>query len=174
MRKLEFKLKIFWVMLVLQACLYTARAQFTSAEIGVNGLTCSQCTRAVEMSLLKLDFVKSVQMNLENTTGKILFKESAAVNLKKIAKAVTDAGFSMAYLKAGYFFTEMDASCGTVWMVGDERFCFVNAAAQKLKGETVLIMLGKEFMPRQDFSKWKKEIKKCCGEIKKETIYVAM
>src|ERR1700759_2288056 len=80
------------------------RAQFTWAEIGVDGLTCSACTRSVEMQIRKLDFVDSVSMNLEHTDGKIFFKKGAAVNIEKISQAVVDAGFSVRYLRAGFLF----------------------------------------------------------------------
>ena len=41
------------------------KAQFISAEIGIDGLTCSACTRSAEMSIRKLPFVADVKMNIE-------------------------------------------------------------------------------------------------------------
>src|SRR4051812_34474653 len=81
------------------------RAQFLWAEIGVDGLTCSACTRSVEMSLRKLDFVDSVVMNLEHTDGKIYFKKDQSVEPDKIAQAVVNAGFSVRFLKANFNFS---------------------------------------------------------------------
>lgn len=77
-----------------------ANAQFTEARIGVNGLTCSQCTRSVEMQLRKLPFVSQVKMDLEHTSGLIYFKENSKVSMEALAKAVKDAGFSLRYLYA--------------------------------------------------------------------------
>src|SRR5579885_2179698 len=79
-----------------------SNAQFTQVELGVDGLTCSACTRSVEMGLRKLDFVKDVKMNLDNTNGVITFKEGIPVSIEKLAKAVSDAGFSVRYLQATY------------------------------------------------------------------------
>ena len=56
-------------------------SQFLSAEIGVDGLTCSQCQRSVEMGLRKLDFIDDVQVNLDHTDGKIIFKSDKKINL---------------------------------------------------------------------------------------------
>ena len=50
---------------------FSASAQFQTVYIGVNGLTCSQCSRTVEMSIRKLDFVGDVQMNLAHTESRM-------------------------------------------------------------------------------------------------------
>ncbi len=65
------KISLLWILALLFSC--NSKAQFTSAELGVDGLTCSACTRSVELSIRKLDFVKDVQMNLDNTVGQITF-----------------------------------------------------------------------------------------------------
>src|ERR1700746_2210399 len=82
-------------------------AQFNYALIGVDGLTCSACTRSVEMSIRKLNFVDSVTMNLEHTEGKIIFKKGAKVEVDKIAKAVIDEGFSLRSLYVGVNFDHL-------------------------------------------------------------------
>src|ERR1700722_452721 len=89
-----------WVFLTLFT--FSSRAQFVSAKLGVDGLTCSACTRSVELSIRKLDFVKDVQMNLDNTVGQITFIPGKQISMNKIAKAVTDAGFSVRYLQATF------------------------------------------------------------------------
>lgn len=108
MRKNQFRIKTIFTIAFLLLCLPKGFAQFVWAEIGVNGLTCSQCSRSVEMSIIKLDFVKDVQMGLESTVGKILFKQGNDISFKKIAKAITDAGFSIRYLKANYSFNNFE------------------------------------------------------------------
>src|ERR1700759_3369629 len=81
-------------------CAFSAKAQFQAVYIGVNGLTCSQCSRTVEMSIRKLDFVSDVQMNLQHTEGKIILKKDKKADMDKIAQAVINAGFSVRYLNA--------------------------------------------------------------------------
>ncbi|MFT4062169.1 MAG: heavy metal-associated domain-containing protein [Edaphocola sp.] len=76
-----------------------SRGQYPDAELAIDGLTCSQCSRSVEMQLRKLPFIQSVTMNLAHATCKLTFKKEAGTNAEAIAQAVTDAGFSLRYLK---------------------------------------------------------------------------
>ena len=147
-------------------------SQFAAAQVGVDGLTCSQCTRSVEMSLLKLDFIKDVKMDLESTVGKIIFKEGAEISFHKIAKAVTDAGFSVRFLKAIYTFNNLENVTNIKLVNVTEPFYILNDAGTKLSGTIQLMFLGKQFMPGQEFSKWKKAIKRNFGEISKDSYYV--
>lgn len=174
MIKQRLNLKSAFILTLILFCVQKGFAQFALAEIGVNGLTCSQCSRSVEMSLLKLDFIKDVQMNLENTVGKIIFKKGAEVSLKKIAKAVTDAGFSVGYLKVAYSFNNLEIGSSVSLVNASGEFCFVNTVPKKLHGEVLLTILNKEFMPKQEYKKWKEAIKKSCAESKKETYYVTI
>ena len=87
-------MKFILTLLVILQCLFVPKAitaQYTSARIGVNGLTCSACTRSVEMSIRKLPFIENVEMNLENTDGILKFKKGQEVDIFKIAQAVVDA-----------------------------------------------------------------------------------
>src|SRR5688500_13143650 len=76
-------------------------------DIGINGLTCSMCSRSVEMSLRRLDFVHNVLMSLETTEGRIFFKQNASINLDQIAKAVVDAGFSVRFVSLQMSFEDI-------------------------------------------------------------------
>ncbi|WP_190277222.1 heavy-metal-associated domain-containing protein [Taibaiella lutea] len=88
-----------YVMLLLMMVNH-CQAQVLSAKVGINGLTCSQCSRSVEIQLRKLSFVKNVNMNLASTEGTLQFKEGSDIDFLKIAKAVKDAGFSVRFLDA--------------------------------------------------------------------------
>jgi len=52
------------------------------------------------MQLNKLDFVDSVQLDLEQTVGRIVPKAGAQAQPGYIAKAIKDAGFSIRFLTA--------------------------------------------------------------------------
>ncbi len=149
-------------------------AQFKWAEIGVDGLTCSACTRAVEMNIRKLDFVDSVAMNLENKEGKIIFKAGKKVNIEKIAQAVFDAGFSVRYLKAAFMFDNLSISNGFNWTNDTEQYCFVKAENKILNGETMLTFIGEKFMPSKQYRTWKKKIIECCSVNKKKVYYITI
>lgn len=84
------------------------QAQFMQAEVSVNGLTCSQCSRSVEMALKRLDFISKVEMDLQEPKAVVVFKKDARINFFNLAKAVKDAGFSVGSIKAKFLPLEMD------------------------------------------------------------------
>ena len=143
--------------------------QIISADIGVNGLTCSQCTRTVEMSLRKLDCVDNVQMNLEQTSGHIVFKEGRRVDLEEIADAVTHAGFSVRYLYAQINFDSVVVSQGSCYLVKGHFFQLVRVSTKNLSGQVTVKLEGKKYMPTKDYRKIKTELKpKCANTVQKE------
>lgn len=76
----------------------SASGQIRQLRIGVDGLTCSQCTRSVEMSLRRLPFVADVRMDLDSTRGTVTLIEGEPLAPDAVARAVSDAGFSLRYL----------------------------------------------------------------------------
>ena len=86
-----------WIVL-LCCCAGPASAQIGVVRIGVNGLTCSQCTRSVEKKLRQLPFVADVSMNLANTSGEIRLQPGAAFRPAALPTAVRDAGFSVRFV----------------------------------------------------------------------------
>src|SRR6187551_1375164 len=109
--------------IMLLAC-YSAFSQIDTVRIRVIGLTCSSCSKSVEEKLVHVEFVKSVQMNLNRNEATVLVDFSKKVNWNLLAKAVYDAGFSIgAFIvpsckKAHYKMN--DASCNdNYFFVGD-------------------------------------------------------
>lgn len=142
--------QVFFFVLLLTAL--GAKAQFTEAKIGVNGLTCSQCSRNVEMRLRKLDFVKDVKMNLEHTEGTIIFKENAKVNMDKVAQAVIDAGFSLRFLSATFHFTgNLNGNC---FSYGGDSYQLVSNTTKKPDGIISLKFLGKNYLSKKEYKQW--------------------
>ncbi len=79
-------------------CFVPGFSQIETVRVGVNGLTCSQCTRSVEKKLRQLPFVADVSMNLANTSGEIRLKQGVAFRPEAISRAVRDAGFSLRFV----------------------------------------------------------------------------
>ena len=80
-------------LLLLPATLKAQTITWESAEISVEGLTCSFCSRNVEMALRKLDFIEEVKMDLEKTMGIITFKKGITISPAEIRKSIYDSGF---------------------------------------------------------------------------------
>jgi copper chaperone CopZ len=163
--------------LLIISCLcfsFTSSGQFKEVEIGVNGLTCSQCSRTVEMQIRKLGFVKDVDMNLEHTEGKIFFKNQKKVDVNKIAKAVKDAGFSVRSLEAQFSFDHVNISPGYCFDYGGDKYQFVNVQQKTLNGSVTLKFIGKDFLPKKDYKKWEQTLKSNCSNNSAQTYYVTM
>ena len=150
------------------------KAQFSDAEIGVNGLTCSQCSRSVEFSIKKLDFVKDVQMDLEHTQGKIIFKPGMKVYIEKIARAVEEAGFSVRYLTADFVFDNVTIQEGYCFPFENRLYQFVKTEPKNLRGTTQIKFIGKNFLPKKEYKGWELDLKPKCGETKERVFYVTL
>lgn len=148
--------------------------QYKSVEIGVDGLTCSMCTRSTELNIRKLSFVDSVAMDLSNTKGVIFFKKNTEVNLEKIANAVFDAGFSLRYFKAEFFnLNNIDLKKGTCFTYQGSDYKYIGNEEKTISGDIKMTLIGKKFMHTKDFKKWSEATKIPCATDKK-TYYVSL
>jgi copper chaperone CopZ len=139
-------------------------AQFQSIQIGVNGLTCSQCSRSVEMSIRKLAFVKDVRMNLEKTEAEILLTEGGTIDIAQIAKAVVDAGFSVRYLNAKIYFKQVPLSENYCWIFESKHYQFIKTVSKELNGIASVTFIGEKFMSKSEYKKWSASIKEAQGK----------
>jgi copper chaperone CopZ len=151
--KITMKSVRFVAIFILLLSCYELPAQFRSAMLGVNGLTCSACSRSVEMAIRKLPFVEQVEMNLENTEGKIFFKEATEVDIEKLARAVINAGFSVRYLTAVYHFQPKNDILGKCILNDNVAFHVIDFAHTKLAGDVTLTFLGAIYQPKKEFNK---------------------
>ena len=127
-------------------------------KIGVNGLTCSACSRSVEMGLRRLDFVDSVVMSLETTEGTVITKKGTFTDFGRIAKAVTDAGFSVRFLQASFSFEDATINQDGCFEIGKHSFQWVDYKGGKA-GQQALRFVDEPFLPGKEFNQWKKKLK---------------
>ena len=73
--------------------LFLILVSLNTASLKVTGLTCSMCSFSVQKGLEKVQSIKSVEPNLEETTFEITFKDDIFINFNLIENAVLDAGF---------------------------------------------------------------------------------
>jgi copper chaperone CopZ len=165
-------LSIFFVLLYCDN--FTAHAQFQAVYIGVNGLTCSQCTRTVEMSIRKLDFVEDVDMNLEHTEGKIMLKKNKKVDIDKIAQAVVNAGFSLRYLQADLMVDSSIARSGECFNYKGDAYEFAQAPKDPLKGVVKLKFIGKKYLPKNELKKMEPLTDNKCSKAAGKVYHVAI
>jgi copper chaperone CopZ len=126
-------------------------------DVGVNGLTCSLCTRSVERSISRLDFVDSVVMSLEKTEGRIYLKTGEPADLKKIAKAVVDAGFSVRFLRLEFNFNDVPISQDGYFSYQGQKYQWLQFKDGLAKGDISLTLVDEGFLPRKESGQWKKK-----------------
>lgn len=124
-------------------------AQFTKLELKINGLTCSQCSRSVEIQLKKIKWIQSVTMDLENTIATIQVDQKATIALLEISNSVKDAGFSI-----GSITTEFDPA--RFQKVGPDCYQYKNTTYQYIGKETLhnpskIVIIHKDFMTKKGF-----------------------
>lgn len=153
---------------------FSCQAQFQTAYIGVNGLTCSQCSRTVEMSIRKLDFVANVDMNLEHTEGKIILKKDRKADMDKIAQAVVNAGFSLRFLQADLAVDNSVTTAGQCFTYKGDEYVFTQQPKEPLKGVVRLKFIGKKFLPRNEFKKIEPLMGSKCGPTTGKVYHVSI
>lgn len=159
-------------MITLWVIQFKANAQFQSAVIGVDGLTCSACSFATQKSLLELKSVDSVDMQLEKNTATVYFKKGEKVNVKDLAKKVVDAGFSVRSITATLKVKELEVSPDYCWNYEGDQYHFIKLEApKKISGEVQLTFVGEKYMPGKEFKKWKMYFKNACASNAAPTPY---
>ncbi len=140
-----------------------ARAQFKSAIIGVDGLTCSACSFSTEKSLLKLTEIDSVFMQLEENTATVFFKPGKKINMNDVAKKVVDAGFSVRSFSALIDVDQLKVNPDSCWFYENDVYHFIKTDKKELHGIVIFQFIGEKFMSAREFKKWKLYRKNLCA-----------
>lgn len=99
-------------------------AQEYVVELGIDGLTCSQCMRSVEIALRKQPGVEAVRVDLQATIAYVETNEKLQLPLLK--RAVEEAGFSVRSVALLFVSPVAIASCTRLaggcllWLPGEE------------------------------------------------------
>ncbi len=139
-----------------------SQAQISKASLQASGLTCSMCSKAVKSALEEVSFVDKVDVDIKNQQYNLTFKNSAAVDIDALAKAVEDAGFSVASFKITADMAHVSADKDKHVKIGNQYFHFLNGKGQQLNGSTTLTIVDKAFVPAKEFKKWSGASKMQC------------
>jgi hypothetical protein len=143
--------------LILSLCSITPTlAGLKWVDFGVNGLTCSMCSRSVEMSLKRLDFVDNVVMDLETTEGRIYFKSNLPIDLNAIARAVVNAGFSVRFVRLQISFDDLTLNPDGSFNLYGQEFKWIDFP-NKVNGLVALKLLDENFLPKKEGAEWRKK-----------------
>jgi copper chaperone CopZ len=139
-----------------------SQAQFTKASLQASGLTCSMCSKAVKSALEEVSFVDKVDVDIKSQQYNLTFKNNVAVDIDALARAVEDAGFSVASFKVTADVNNIAVAKDDHIKIGDNYFHFLNAKGQQLNGSTTFTIVDKAFVPAKDFKKWSSASKMQC------------
>jgi len=152
---------IYTCLFLLMVCL-SASAQITSGKLQASGLTCAMCSKAVYNALSAVPYVEKVQPDIQQSTYQITFKPDVAVDPDLLARAVTDAGFSIAKLQLTGQFPETTVGKDTHVTLYNQVYHFVNVNAQVLKGKQTITLLDKSFLLPKEHKKYAQYTKMAC------------
>ena len=137
-------LKLFISLLLLSTV--AAHAQFSKAELKINGLNCGLCAKSTQTSLKKLPFVQDVKTDPLRNAYLITFKSGAHVNFDEISKEIHNANFFVSSLKATFDFANVKVDNNQFTCNGDT-FQLMNAD-KSLNGQVDLMIVDKGFVPK--------------------------
>ena len=143
------------------------------AEVGINGLTCSLCSRTVEKSLERLPFIDSVVMSLETTNARIYFKNGGKIDYPAIAKAVSDSGFSIRLLQVEFSFNDITVNTDGTFNYQNKNYRWMDFKNGSARGKLVLKLVDGTYLPKKEAAEWKKKIEVIDQPVKGGIIHVA-
>ena len=68
-------------------------------KIGVNGMVCDFCARAIEKVFMKQEAVESIDVNLTDKLIKAVMKDGKTLDDETITNLVNDSGYAIADIK---------------------------------------------------------------------------
>ena len=139
-----------------------SNSQFTTGSLKASGLTCAMCTKAVNVALEKVPFVKEVKVNIKDQEYKLVFKEENNIDFDALSKAVEDAGFSVASLKVTGNFSGVIAEKDKHTELNGINLHFLNGNKQELSGEKTITIVDKNFLSAKEFKKYTASSKHPC------------
>ena len=149
------------------ACIFlsfaiTSLGQFTAGSLKASGLTCAMCTRAVNVALEKVLFVKEIKVNIKEQEYKLVFNDGSNVDFDALSKAVEDAGFSVASLKVTGNFSGIVAEKDKHAELNGIILHFLNGNKEELNGEKTVTIVDKNFLSAKEFKKYTSASKHPC------------
>lgn len=137
-------------------CFLFSKAQFISATIGIDGLTCSACSFSTEKSIRKLHFVDSVYMELDKNIATVYFKKNTIVSIQQLAQKVYDAGFAVRSMYVLFNFSDVTVTNDFCFLYENNIYHFIKVNNEKnLKGVVSIKFIGEKFMTKKEYKIWR-------------------
>jgi copper chaperone CopZ len=142
------------IFLLLICCwTFSANAQVQKVNLQASGLTCAMCSKAIYKAVSAISFVDTVLVNIEASTYDIRFDKEATPQFDRIAKAVIDAGFSVANLTVIVNFDKQAVDKNGLFTMDGINYKLMGTPPATLKGSKKMQLVGKQYMLPKDFKK---------------------
>ncbi len=140
---------------LLLICCWTisANAQVQKVNLQASGLTCAMCSKAIYKAVSAISFVDTVLVNIEASTYDIRFDKETTPRFDQIAKAVVDAGFSVANLTVMVNFDKQAVDKNGSFTLDGINYKLMGTPPTTLQGSKKMQLIGKQYMLPKDFKK---------------------
>jgi copper chaperone CopZ len=143
--------KIF--LLLISCWTISANAQVQKVNLQASGLTCAMCSKAIYKAVSAISFVDTVLVNIEASTYDIRFDKETTPRFDQIAKAVVDAGFSVANLTVMVNFDKQAVDKNGLFTLDGINYKLMGTPPTTLQGSKKLQVIGKQYMLPKDLKK---------------------
>jgi copper chaperone CopZ len=140
---------------LLLICCWTisANAQVQKVNLQASGLTCAMCSKAIYKAVSAISFVDTVLVNIEASTYDIRFDKETTPRFDQIAKAVVDAGFSVANLTVMVNFDKQAVDKNGSFTLDGINYKLMGTPPTTLQGSKKMQLIGKQYMLPKDLKK---------------------
>jgi copper chaperone CopZ len=140
---------------LLLICCWTisANAQVQKVNLQASGLTCAMCSKAIYKAVSAISFVDTVLVNIEASTYDIRFDKETTPKFDQIAKAVVDAGFSVANLTVIVNFDKQAVDKNGSFTLDGINYKLMGTPPVTLQGSKKMQLIGKQYMLPKDLKK---------------------
>lgn len=139
---------------------YFSKAQISTAELVVNGLTCSMCSNATYNQLKKLAFLDSIYTDVQNAKFILYFNPNLPNDLRAVKSKVEDAGFSVGSLVLSMQFDNVAVENDFHYTIGEITYHFMDSKKQTLNNTAQVKVIDKGFISDKEYKKYLKLVSK--------------
>jgi hypothetical protein len=154
--------KILFAILLLIGFTASSHAQFVSADVGVDGLTCSMCSKGTEVTLKQLPFIDTIWVDLNDLVAHMRFKKDVKVSVDEIRKMIEDAGFTVRSVNAVFNFNDVTVGKDYHFIYGGDTYHFIGASDKKLSGPVNIRFVDKPYVTKKEFASLAKKTSLDC------------
>jgi len=142
-------------------------SQISKASLQASGLTCALCAKSIYTNLTSLDFIDSVDTDLETSSFLIVFKSGNKLDIDAIRKKVEDAGFSVSKLLLKVDQAGLAIGRDKKIKIGDNVFHFIDVKTQTTPSSFEFQVIDQKFVSAKAFKKLTAGSKIACYQFSK-------